>query len=385
MFTVEQLRRLSEFRSSQHLLTSIYFRPPKPASRAHHEEAIAVKDLFQEARRQWELQKLEAAQADSLERDFRRALEYLATPEPGGRRPVALFSCAGEKFWEAVSLPRGIPSAVFLGETFYLQPLAALLDQYPRYCVVLLERDKARLFEIYMDQIEDRSQILDPVPPRMRGAGWGGFQERRIERHMEHAVQRHYQRVADQVRDLLKKYRFDALLLGGHREAFSDFENHLPAHLLQRLVGRFVLDPGTATPDEIRARALELIRERDHRQKQDLVRRVLDGAAERGLGVTGLEATLAALLRGQVRTLVVGEGLAVGGKRCQDCGALAVASDASCPQCRAPLRPVQDIVEHAVQFAIQEASQVRFINDHEEFRRAGNIGALLRFRLQAAS
>ncbi len=380
MLTPEQLRQLTEFSSSRYLLSTFYYRAPKSASRAHHEEAIAVKDLFQEARRDWETRKLKPGQAASLEKDLEKALAYLRPGKTGGIRPVALFSCAGENFWEAVPLPHGIPSAAFVGETFSVQPLAALLEQYARYCLVLVDREKARLFEVHGEEMEERPQILDEVPPRVRAAGYHGYDERHIERHIEDHVHQHYKRVAGRVGDLFQRYGFHALVLGGHRDNLPEFEKHLAENVRQRVTGRFFLDVAAASLEEIRGRVLELIREHERREKESLLRRILDNAGPKGLAVTGLEATLEALHRGEVRALVVGEGLAVAGKQCRECGALALPSDECCRQCQGLLRLVDDIVEHAVQYAIRRNSQVRFVNSHEEFRRAGNIAALLRFR-----
>jgi peptide chain release factor subunit 1 len=36
-----------------------------------------------------------------------------------------------------------------------------------------------------MGEIEEQTEILDDVPPKVRGAGWYGLSEKRIERHVE--------------------------------------------------------------------------------------------------------------------------------------------------------------------------------------------------------
>jgi hypothetical protein len=49
----------------------------------------------------------------------------------------------------------------------------------------LVDRTRARIFEIFMGEIEEQTEILDNVPSKIREAGWYGLSERRIERHAD--------------------------------------------------------------------------------------------------------------------------------------------------------------------------------------------------------
>lgn len=381
MFNENDVRGLADFPGEGYLLTSLYLQAPKLANRSHRDELIVLKGLFKEARRQWDPQDLPKETVESLEQDARQMLDYLsAWAESGANRDLALFACSGRSFFKALGLPGGVKTGVTVGETFALRPLVASLDEHPRHCVVMLNREKAQIYQRIMGLSEDPSSIQDGVPARVRAGGFGGYRERQIERHVDQEIHRHYQRVAEALLDLLKRHRFDRLVLAGHKDAFPEFENQLHADLRKRVIGRFVVDPASATGEEVRARALQMVRESDQAEKQRLVSEVLNHAGQQGRGVIGLDATLEALSKRQVMTLLVSHDLFVGGKRCRHCGYLGGVVPSDCPQCSAPLHAVEDIIEYAISHALLEDARVRFITSGADFKDAGGIAALLRYR-----
>jgi len=223
--------------------------------------------------------------------------------------------------------------------------------------------------------------------PRVRVTDWGGYRERQIERHVAMEADRHYDRIAEILFDLFKRYRYDRLVVAGHKEAFAKFVDHLHEDLRKRVAGHFAIDLHTATADEVRARALDMVREFDGDEKRKLVELVLNNAGPAGLGVLGLEKTLEALGKKEVQTLLIGESVSAPGRRCSNCGYLGTGDRAECPQCANKLTAVEDVVDDAARQAIMENSTVRFVNDSADpqgqFRAGGNIGAVLRYRSEA--
>lgn len=381
MFTESDVRALAEFPADGYLLTSLYLQSPKLANRSHRDEIIQIKDLFKGARRQWENKQLPREKMESLEHDARLILEHLGRTAPnGGGRDRAVFACSGKSFFRAIRLPGGVQTGVKVGEMFSLRPLVALLDEYPRHCVIMINRERAQIYERVLGETEDENNIQHGVPQHVRGAGWGGYGERQIERHVDQELQRHYQRVADALMEMYKRYHFERLVLAGHRETFVEFEKELHADLKKRVIGRFVVDPASATGDEVRAKALDLLREYAQAEKQRLAEDLLTNAGKQAKGVVGLEATLGALSKREVMTLVVGQDLYAGGKRCRHCGFLGGVTPKECPQCSEPLEAVDDVVDYAVSQALLEDSRIRFMSGNPAFKEAGNIGALLRYR-----
>lgn len=380
MFTVEQLRQLTSFSSDRYPLSTFYWKAPATTNSTHREEAILIRDLLREGRQKLETSEQSREWFRSLDADQQKMADYFSHVPNWGTTNVALFSCSGESKWQVVTMPRGLQSGFFAGESFYVQPLSVLLDQYPRYCAVIADRNSARIFEIYMGAIEERTAVFDDVPGKVKAATWTGGNERQIERRTENKAQQHYKRVAEQVLEYFKKYRFDWLILLGHADGLAAFENHLHSYLKAHLVGRGAADVKTATLPEILSQSLEIVKARECQEKQALVEEILNKANHNKLGVIGLADTLRALELGQVHTLVVDDSLRVSAWRCRECGTLRSAEAPACAACGGPLDRLEDVAEQAVQLAIQDNSQIRFIGGCEGLRQAGGIGALLRFR-----
>ena len=385
MFRPEQLRQLADFHSDDFPLTTFYWKALPAANRVHHEDLTLAHNLLREGCQRIRWEDYSREQRRSAEADQARILDFLRNAPEGTWGSLALFACSGESFWQAIRLPRGVRSGLFMGSHFYVQPLSVLLDQYHRYCTVLVDRHQARLFEVYMEEIEEHAAFLDDVPGRIKAATWTGGNERQIERRGENKAQQHYKRTAAMVLRLFKKYSFDWLILGGHREGLAAFENHLHSYLRPRLIGAFSADVNTAALPEILAKSMRVAEARDRQEKGSLVEEVVNKAHHGGLGVLGLADTLRALQWGGVHTLVVDNGLDVSAGFCRQCGSVPSAEARLCPHCQAPVERLQDAVEEAVERAIQDNSQICFVNGNHPLREAGSIGALLRFRPREAA
>jgi peptide subunit release factor 1 (eRF1) len=96
-----------------------------------------------------------------------------------------------------------------------------------------------------------------------------------------------------------------------------------------------------------------------------------------GWAVNGARETLAALGRGQVRTLLIREDLDGAGFRCRDTGRLVLAKG-DCAGEGAP-DPVRDLVDEAVEEALHQRIQVVVIRDPDVAAAVDGLAAFLRF------
>src|ERR1041385_7377747 len=113
---------------------------------------------------------------ESFERDAERIREYLANelrPETNG---VALFACAGAgDFFEAVQLAAPIEHhRLYVYNQPHLYPLARLMDQYPRYAVLVADTNRARLFvfgrgkALQRDELQHAKEVADQLEQVVR-------------------------------------------------------------------------------------------------------------------------------------------------------------------------------------------------------------------------
>ena len=85
---------------------------------------------------------------------------------PAGSVPI--FSCSGRGLYEEVPLPRLVREQVMLDETPFTRPMLAVLDEYQRACVLVVDKASARIWEL--DAGELRVPLVVPEP-RLPGVG----------------------------------------------------------------------------------------------------------------------------------------------------------------------------------------------------------------------
>lgn len=379
MIPFKQLEELSEFKNADFLMSSFYLSLKR--GRATNKEAkITTKAMIKETSEKLQGQDLNKMQLESIYQDFATIQNTIESIEPGKNRGIALFSCSGANFWQHYILPRCYSNTLIVGPQPYQRPLKALQEEYKRYCVVVVERERARIFGLYMEEIEDYSSIFHEVPPKVKEGGWYGREERKIQRHIEDHAHRHYKRAAELTMQFFKDYRFDWIILGGSDEVLKEFENHLHSYLRQRLVGKFTGEVGKASLNEILQKSLEITSEVERKLEQELVGQIIDKYRNGGLAVVGLKNTLQTLTLGEVHTLAVSDDLYHRGIICRNCNFLGV-DELVCPRCSGELEEIPDLISEAIDIAIQQNCQFQHLHSKNDLREEGGIGALLRFKV----
>ena len=122
MITRQQIDQLVVFQNGEYLVTSCYLnldRAKMPAQMLK----IKVKDLLQSAQQQLSQKLGSHAQRESLRQDF-ADIEAHAMPEVVANRyqALAIFSCAGEKFWQVYGLPRLVRNILIADRVPYIRP-----------------------------------------------------------------------------------------------------------------------------------------------------------------------------------------------------------------------------------------------------------------------
>ena len=101
-------------------------------------------------------------------------------------------------------------------------------------------------------------------------------------------------------------------------------------------------------------------------------------ASGSGWSVNGLDPTLKALSRGQVRTLLVHADASEPGFRCGESGRLA-RTDRECRGEGEPV-PVLDVVDDAIEEALRQGVDINVVYESEARESVNGLAALLRFR-----
>lgn len=378
MIGYKDIGKLMDFNGEEYMVTSYYLNiDGSKVSKKEYE--IITKDMIKERSEELGRRKLDRAQLNSVEEDFNKIHKFITYDfDRKGHRGLALYSCTGKKFWQVYSLPRPFKNRLVVDHNPYIHPLSMLLEEYRRYCTIIVDREKARIFEVYLGDIKEQKEVFDEVPAKVRMAGWYGLEEKRVALHIEDHVHRHFRHVTDVLMNFFKKYNFNGLILGGNQTVLPQFEALLPAYLQERIVGSFPVESHVST-EEVLSKSLQVEQEVERKEEEKLVKRLLEEAGAGGLGVVGLEDTLKALQAGSGRMLLVSNGFSAKGSICKGCGHLSTAVEV-CSLCGQSMVTVPDIVEEVIELTFQKGCKVEHVFSDSDLKAHGNIGALLRFK-----
>lgn len=214
----EQIRVLAGFKSESLSTTSFYLDTDK-SRQTKKEIAVSFKNLLNDGRTRLESMDLSKVKKESLLQDLDKISRFGAQSLPvWNAAGLAIFSCAGAKFWEELALPRAPRNHFIFDRSLYVRPLTAMLDEYRRICALLLDRQEAHWYEVFMGEISLLDSLKSDVPSRVREGGWQGYESKRIERHIDAHLHDHFKKASLKTFDLFKRNQFDWLFLGCKEE-----------------------------------------------------------------------------------------------------------------------------------------------------------------------
>lgn len=378
----EQIRELAAVQDDNGCALTFYFQPSTPRNKAHKEVAILIKDLAREAQRNLEAKGTkESARAD-LERIVRMSGELRSN----GTHAKAVFACSALNLWREFDLPPQLPATqLYVDRRFHLKPIAHLLGAFPRLGIALVDRHRARLFELRLGVLTEREDLFHSLPHRGRSDGFAGYEAGHAQRRVEDEARQHFKNVAEALKEWRERGLFEKWILGCLDVHRSVLESLLHPYVSQSLLGRFTADVGHITPDEVRTQAERAVTEWQDRRRHELVKQTLDQARSNARGVTGLRRVLRSLEMGEVQTLLIGEHFLAHAVECSACGHLDAHLVSHCPACGRATHEVVDVGEAILPRVIDNDVELFYVKDDPEFDKVGNIAALLRFRASQGS
>jgi peptide chain release factor subunit 1 len=379
MMTRDEIRELATFQADETkgaCALSFYFQPDPPQDRSHRREAIVAKDVVKQAL------KSSAATGNngSLHADLDRVLD-LATNLRGHARGRAVFACSAQNFWKEYELPPHLVSTqIYLQPRFQLKPLAALLGAQPALSVAMVDRQRARFFDLRLDDLRERGAIVHMLSRNASSQGYNGYEGGHAERRVSEEALQHFKAVSERLRTDFEKGIWERLIVGCQDANWSEFESHLHPYVKQRLIGRFSADVASVSNEEIRDRAGAVLNQWIAKRASTKVSEALDFAKSNGRGVTGLRRVLQALETGEVQAIFLTGNYSARAVECPYCGHLDAHLVPSCVACGKPTRELTDVCDAIIPIAIRRDIELFYLKEHTDLDRAGNIAALLRFR-----
>jgi len=350
---VSTLDRLARLESERFPVVSLYL-DARPDSRGRdHYQPFVRKELVARQR----TYRLRSPERESFDRDLekiRRFLENAVRPSTNG---IAIFACSGEEeVFEPLQLE--VPfegNRLSVANRPQLFPLARVIDENPRYALVLADTHSARIDVFAQGLRIDEKEIESRTLPRTHGSG---LSDMRYQRHVDELQKRHARDLVEQLDRVVVEDKVEHIVLAGNDVILPLIRHELPKRLEQRLVDTLHFDSKKPVT-EILAAANELLREHDAKTDAEKARRLLDAYRSGGLAVAGPEDVARALHLSQVDELVI-------------CATL----DREGPE------KEQEAAE-LVALARRTEAGVTFIEDPKLLESIEGVGAFLRYSLAA--
>jgi peptide subunit release factor 1 (eRF1) len=372
MLTWEQVEQLARFDGTGARVLSLYLAldPTRQSTRSHR---IEFKDLVKEIAGM-----LTEAERNDLDREVERVTEWFdRLDEPQGLGLI-LFSCTPRDLWLTHFVNVSVQDHLAFDFRPDIAGLLELVDDYERFAVAFVTKDKARVFTVFAGAIEEIEVLEDFVPGK---TDMGGLKQSKIQRHHELHVLWHLKKVAAHLSTLQSRRSFDRLIIMGPVEATTEFQEILPQALRTRIAA-VVRGDENATNAEILKHALEVERGIEADAEERLATEVVEMAGSGGRATCGVDPTLEALWAGDIRTLVIAEAVELTGTECSNCGRLHRGNAPICPNCGGSTHILSDFSHQIVGRAVEEGGRVEVVHGAAARRlnTAGEgLAAFLRF------
>jgi peptide chain release factor subunit 1 len=295
----------------------------------------------------------------ALRKATNRLEEMSAELERDQHPAVAMFLCQSLELEERIELPRPVWDNAVVGPAPYLRPLQALLDEFRRIIVVVLDTQRAEIDLFHMGESRQHTVIEGEEIRKANLAGWHGLEELRHLHHAEEARHHLLREVAARVRTMAADFEARLVLIGGQSEITNDLLGFLDPGI-QEIAETFVIDLHTLTPSLLASKVSELERDYEEREEAALVDEIYSLFAAGEQGVVGVERTVEAANQRAVAQLLINDGVAQAGWVCTRCEALAI-SERACRVCGGPVEPVPELFEALARAVVAAGGTVEHV------------------------
>ncbi len=382
--TDDVLRSLSEIEADEPVVVSMFVNLDPSLFGTAPARSTQFNSLLNELSERIRESDLSHDAQEALEAD-RGRLERFLTDEidVSEAEAMAIYSADALDFFQAIKLAEPIESAVHVDLRPILEPVMGHEDE-GEWCVLLATRDSGRIFRGGPTGIREIRDIHSDVKNQHQQGGWS---QARFERSVEQEVEWHLEAVTDLLFRIYKRRPFEHLIIGANNQSLRPaLSGETHAYLLERLRGWIDIDEGLASQDDVFAAARVVMDEYRATEERKLLERFAMERSTHGRAAADLKSVLEVLAEHRVETLLVKDGAEAEGTKFVTCGWLGTAGFVNCPVDETHLDRVSNIVEPAIQTAIQQAAHVHVLAMDDEEPDADNdasfegpLAALLRY------
>jgi peptide chain release factor subunit 1 len=315
--------------------------------------------------------------------DVQAVENYFSTAFDRSGRSVVVFSCAPDGFLRAYTLAISVHNQVIVSDLPYVKPLASLLDYYGGYGVVLVDKQGARLFSFHLGELQEQEGILGESVRHTKSGGSSAKTGMRggvtgQSNYEDELAGRNIREAAQFAAHFFSENNVRRILIGGTEENIAQLRSHLPKSWQSLIVGTFPMSM-LASKEDVLDKAIQIGKETERRKEEQLLKKLVTGAAKERGAVLNLDETLRAVHDGRVQSLVIQDGYTEPGYRCLGCGFVTAVELPKCQFCGSEFVQIPDAVEMAVHNVMKAGGEVEVLQHDHQVDGFKNIGALLRY------
>ncbi len=318
-------------------------------------------------------------------RDIHNTLEkvkkYVDDRFKSGRTKTLLIYAGTNGLWEVFRLPVIMRSKIIIDPKPHTQNLRSLLQNFKKYGILLIDREKAQIYSLYLGEIREYlAAFINDVPSKVNFRSEAALREKKILGKIEEKLHHFFKNVNDKAMELFRDGKLDYLILAGRKEIISKFKNYLHNYLDSKNIGTIDAQPDT-DKNEIKRRAQKVADDFERKTKDKLIKKLFEEYNPNGWAVAGIKSVISSLLIEQIRTLVYDKNFAQAGYICDSCNYIALEEKEKCPYCEGKLVFYNDIVDEIVEDALEQNCEIIDVEDNQRLKDAGGIAAILRYKL----
>lgn len=319
---------------------------------------------------------------NACKEDIEKIENFLQSERESFKKSIVIYSCVPKNLWIRYDLNVELKDDLVVDRTPCTSPLFDLLDNYQKYGVLLVDKRTARVFLVFLGDIEEYGIVQhEDVPGKHKKGGWFALAEKRYERHIDYHVKMHLKDAVDKFDGFLKDKNIRRLIVAGPDEAISELMNILNDEIKLKIVGRANIEK-YASKEEVLDKVIPIIEEYEKSKEKETVSELITRSLKNNNAVIGIDDVFKYLRDKRVMKLVTAKDYKVEGFICQNCGFATTQNVDCCMECGGCIMKNDNLIEKASEMAIEQSALVEVVKDEKDRQRLieyGGIGAFLRF------
>lgn len=317
---------------------------------------------------------------ESLETDFDRVKEFLEEDLEPAAHGVIIIACSAHDVFETFVLALPLETRITAGPTPALLQMARVVEDYPRYAVLVANQHETRL--MVMNRASHRQSLSITGSDYPRKQKQGGWSQRRYQNRADERVSHFARAVAEETRRVLQDGKIEMLILSSSEVMRNALDDEFHESVKERIIGELHLDMRASEHDIVEA-STPLVERAERKREFETVKALDDAVGSGSRGVAGIDEVLQALSRGQVWISVMASDFQCRGWADYTMNVYGVGDVPDAHPAGGDLKNIYpvDLEEEIVRLTIVTGAEGEIIpaGSGADMKNHGGVGAILRF------